>query len=126
MLTDRGNDMIRRADQPAEGRVQRLGRVGGKGDARRTLRAEQFGQRGAGIVDQPRRMKGRLVGTAAGVARCLQRFQHRFAYHRRFLQRGSRIVEVDHGLTTFPAFSIFSAMTYIFVTVPTCSFSVRP
>ena len=69
VLTDRGNDMIRRADQPAEGRVQCLGRVGGKGDARRTLRAEQFGQRGAGVVDQPRRMKGRLVGTAAGVAR---------------------------------------------------------
>ena len=42
------------------------------------------------------------------------------------MQGGCGVIKVDHGLTTFPAFSIFSAMTYILVTPPTASFSVMP
>ena len=38
----------------------------------------------------------------------------------------SRIAHINHGFTTFPAPSIFSAMTYMLVTPPTASFSVRP
>ena len=87
---------------------------------------KQLHQRGPCFIDQPRRMKGRLVRTAPGVPRRLQRFQHGLSHNGRLFQGRSGIVKVDHGLTTFPAFSIFSAMTYIFVTLPTWTFSVRP
>ena len=66
------------------------------------------------------------MGPAAGVARRLKGRQHRLPHFRRFLQGGGGVIQVDHGLTTFPACSNFSAMTYIFVTPPTASRSVRP
>ena len=36
------------------------------------------------------------------------------------------VVQVDHGLTTFPAPASFSTMVYMLVTAPTASFSVKP
>ena len=51
MLTDRGDDMIPRAKEPVDGRVQRLGRIGCKGDAGRAFGVEELGQRFPGLVD---------------------------------------------------------------------------
>ena len=126
VLADRRNDMVAGRKQPADGGVERLGGVGRKGDAGRVLRVEELCQRRARVVNDAGRVKGRFMCPASGVARRLQSRKHRLPHHRRLLQRGGGMIEVDHGLTTFPAFSIFSAMTYIFVTVPMRSFSVRP
>ena len=126
VLTDRRNDMVAGRKQPADGGVERLGGVSRKGDAGRVLRVEKLCQRRARVVNDAGCVKGRFMRPASGVARRLQSRKHRLPHHRRLLQRGGGMIEVDHGLTTFPAFSIFSAMTYIFVTVPMRSFSVRP
>ena len=64
--------------------------------------------------------------SAARVARCLQSFQHSLPYLRRFMKSRRGIVQINHGLTTFPAWVSFSTMAYMFVTLPTASFSVRP
>ena len=87
---------------------------------------EQLCQRLPRFIDQPCRMESRLVCSAARVARCLQSFQHSLPYLRRFMKSRRGIVQINHGLTTFPAPSIFSAITYMLVTPPTASFSVRP
>ena len=126
MLTDRGDDMIPRAKEPVDGRVQRLGRIGCKGDAGRAFGVEEPGQRFPGLVDDTGGVQGGRMGSTARVARCLQSIQHRLPHLRGLMQGGCGVIKVDHGLTTFPAFSIFSAMTYILVTPPTASFSVMP
>ncbi len=78
------------------------------------------------FVDDAGGVQGGRMGSTARVARCLQSIQHRLPHLRGLVQSGCGVVKVDHGLTTFPAFSIFSAMTYILVTPPTASFSVMP
>ena len=118
--------MVAGADEAAERRVERLGHVGRESNAVRAFRMEKCCKYLTGMVDDTGRVKGRLMRPAARVARMFQCIQHSLAHAGRLLQGGSGVVEVDHGLTTFPAFSIFSAITYIFVTPPTASFSVRP
>ena len=80
---------------------------------------EEPSQRFPGLVDDAGGVQGGRMGSTARVARCLQRIQHRLPHFRGLVQGGCGVIKVDHGLTTFPAFSIFSAMTYIFVTLPT-------
>ena len=126
MLTDRGDDMIPRAKEAVDGRVQCLGRIGCKGDAGRAFGVEEPSQRFPGLVDDAGGVQGGRMGSTARVARCLQSIQHRLPHLRGLVQGGCGVIKVDHGLTTFPAFSIFSAMTYILVTPPTASFSVMP
>ena len=126
VLTDRGDDMIPRAKEPVDGRVQCLGRIGCKGDAGRAFGMEEPSQRFPGLVDDAGGVQGGRMGSTARVARCLQSIQHRLPHLRGLVQGGRGVIKVDHGLTTFPAFSIFSAMTYILVTPPTASFSVMP
>ena len=126
VLTDRRDDVVAGADKAGKRRVQRLRHVGREGDAVRAFSMEKCCQCLPGIVDEAGRVKGRLMGTTARVAPMGQCVQHSLPHAGRFLQGGGRVVEVDHGLTTFPAVSIFSAMTYIFVTPPTASCSVRP
>ena len=126
MLTHGGDDMIPRPQQPAQGGVQRAGGVGRKGNAGRVRRVEKLCQRFPCGIYQPGSMQGRLMGTAAGVACGVQGVQNGGVYFLRFVQRGGSIVQIDHGLTTFPAWVSFSTMAYMFVTLPTASFSVRP
>ena len=87
---------------------------------------EQFRQCLPGSIDQPCRVQGGFVRPAPGVARRAQGIHHGLLHLRRLAQSGGRVVQVDHGLTTFQAWVSFSAMTYILVTPPTASFSVRP
>ena len=126
VLADRRDNMVAGADEAAERCVERLGHVGRESNAVRAFRMEKCCKCLTGMVDDPGRVKGRLMRPAARIARMFQRIQHGLPHAGRLLQGGGGVVEVDHGLTTFPAFSIFSAMTYIFVTPPTASFSVRP
>ena len=118
--------MVAGADEAAERCIERLGHVGRESNAVRAFRMEKCCKCLTGMVDDTGRVKGRLMRPAARIARMFQCIQHSLAHTGRLLQGGSGVVEVDHGLTTFPAFSIFSAMMYIFVTPPTASFSVRP
>ena len=126
VLTDRRDDVVAGADKAGEGRVQRLRHVGREGDAVRAFGMEKRCKRLPGAVDEAGRVKGRLMGTTARVAPMGQCVQHSLPHAGRLLEGGGGVVKVDHGLTTFPAVSIFSAMTYIFVTPPTASCSVRP
>ena len=118
--------MVAGADEAAERCIERLGHVGRESNAVRAFRMEKCCKCLTGMVDDPGRVKSRLMRPTARIARMFQCIQHGLPHAGRLLQGGGGVVEVDHGLTTFPAFSIFSAMTYIFVTPPTASFSVRP
>ena len=126
VLADRCDNMVAGADEAAERCIERLGHVGRESNAVRAFRMEKCCKCLTGMVDDTGRVKGRLMRPAARIARMFQCIQHSLAHAGQLLQGGGGVVEVDHGLTTFPAFSIFSAMTYIFVTPPTASFSVRP
>ena len=83
-------------------------------------------QRQTGVQYDPCGVKGRLMGTARGIACCMQRLQNSLFHLRRFMQGGSCVIQIDHGFTTFPACVSFSAMVYMLVTLPTASFSVSP
>ena len=87
---------------------------------------EKLCQRQTGVQHDPCGVKGRLVCAAPGVACRVQRLQNSLFHLRRFMQSGGRVIQIDHGFTTFPACVSFSAMVYILVTLPTASFSVRP
>ena len=87
---------------------------------------EKRSQCQTGLQHKPSSMQSRFVCAAPGIARCVQCCQHSLFYLRRLVQRGGRIIQIDHGLTTFPAWVSFSTMVYMLVTPPTASFSVRP
>ena len=126
MLAYRCDDMVARMQHAVQYRVQRHGRIGGKNNAGRVWRMEKFCQRQTGVQHDPCGVKGGLMGTAPGVACCMQRLQNSLFHLRWFMQSGGRVIQIDHGFTTFPACVSFSAMVYILVTLPTASFSVRP
>ena len=87
---------------------------------------EKLRLRQTGVQNDPFGVKGRLMGTSPGVACCMQCLQNSLFHLRWFMQSGGRVVQIDHGFTTFPACVSFSAIVYILVTLPTASFSVRP
>ena len=126
VLTDCRDDVVAGADKTGERRVQRLRHVGRKGDAVGTFGMEKCCKSLPGAVDEAGCVKGRLMGTTARVSPMGQCIQHSLPHAGRLLKGSGGVIKVDHGLTTFPAVSIFSAMTYIFVTPPTASCSVRP
>ena len=126
VLTDRRDDVVAGADKTGERRVQRLRHVGRKGDAVGAFGMEKCCKSLPGAVDDAGCVKGRLMGTTARVSPMGQCIQHSLPHAGRLLKGSGGVIKVDHGLTTFPAVSIFSAMTYIFVTPPTASCSVRP
>ena len=126
MLAYRCDDMIPRMQHAVQYCVQRHGRIGGKKDAGRVRHMEKFCQRQTGVQHDPCGVKGGLVCAAPGVACRVQCLQNSLFHLRRFMQSGGRVIQIDHGFTTFPACVSFSAMVYILVTLPTASFSVRP
>ena len=118
--------MVAGVDKTGERRVQRLCHVGRKGDAVGAFGMEKCCKSLPGAVDEAGCVKGRLMGTTARVSPMGQCIQHSLPHAGRLLKGSGGVIKVNHGLTTFPAVSIFSAMTYIFVTPPTASCSVRP
>ena len=87
---------------------------------------EKLCQRQTGVQYDPCSVKGGFVCAAPGVACCMQRLQNSLFHLRWFMQSGGRVIQIDHGFTTFPACVSFSAMVYMLVTLPTASFSVSP
>ena len=87
---------------------------------------EKLCQGQTGVQHDPCGVKSRLVRAAPGVARRVQSLQNGLLHLRGLMQGSGRIIQIDHGFTTFPACVSFSAIVYILVTLPTASFSVRP
>ncbi|MPN04078.1 hypothetical protein SDC9_151314 [bioreactor metagenome] len=118
--------MVTGTQQPPDCRVQRLGGIGGKTHPFGTRAAKQGRQLFPRVVDRPGSGQGLAVDAPATVAKLLQRGQDCLS-HRRGLGPGrSCVVQINHGLTTFPACASVSTISYIFVTLPTSSLSVSP
>ena len=77
-------------------------------------------------VYDPRRIQRRIMCAPSGISDAVKRAADRLFHLRRFVERCRRTVQIDHGFTIRDACVIFSAMTYMLVTVPTCSLSVSP
>ncbi len=92
MLAYRCDDMVARMQHAVQYCVQRHGRIGGKKDAGRVRHMEKFCQRQTGVQHDPCGVKSRLMGTAPGVACCMQRLQNSLFHLRRFMQSGGRVV----------------------------------
>ncbi len=122
----RGNHMVPRPQQAADGDVQRLGGILGEADMVRPGTAQQGGDFFPGFVDGPGGGQGPLVAPPAAVSVGGQGFQHGLGHGGGLGPGGGGVVQVDHGLTTWPAPASFSTMEYILVTLPTASSSVRP
>ena len=126
VFTVGGDHMIPRRKQPADRDVQRLGRVRRECHMVGARTAEQRRGGLACVVDDAGRCERFLVRAAPGVA------ERRHGPHDRvddaggLAQRRGCVVEIDHGFTTRSACVSFSTMSYMFVTPPTASCSVRP
>ena len=71
-----GDHMISGLQCAFDGDIQRLGRVGGKGDPLRTFRAEQFCQRCPGIINQSGRTQRAIVDATTGISQTAQGVCH--------------------------------------------------
>ena len=127
VLQVRRNDVVAAADAAVNGDIQRFGRVAGESDMIRPLTAKERGELAARVVNDTRGGKRAFMCAARTVSKAVHGLHHRVDDLRRLPQRGRRIVEIDHlhGRTMRSAPLIFSTMTYIFVTSPTASFSLR-
>ena len=67
-----------------------------------------------------------LMNAPAAVAVRFHGGHHSLRHAGRLRAGGGGVIQIDHGLMTFPAPASFSTMEYILVTEPTASFSVRP
>ena len=117
--------VLARMDAAVDGDVQRLSRIAGERHVVGPLAAKERGERAARVVNDARGGKRTFVRAARAVAKAPHGLHHRVDDLRRLSQRGRRVVQIDHGRTTRSAPLIFSTMTYIFVTSPTASFSLR-
>ena len=119
VFADRGDHMIARLNQSFHRGVQRLRRVGRECNTCRLFRMKQFRQLFPRPVHRSGCLQCRVVCAPSRVADAVKRAADRLFYLRRFQKRGCRTVQIDHGFTIRDACVIFSAMTYILVTVPT-------
>ncbi|MPM85652.1 hypothetical protein SDC9_132733 [bioreactor metagenome] len=126
MLQVGADDMVAGAEEAGDGHVQRLGRVSGKDHVFRSGAAEEPGKLLPGLENNAGGAEGTLMGAAGAVAHAAHGGYHRVDHCRGLLQGGSRVIQINHGLITFEAPVSFSTITYILVTPPTFSFSVRP
>ena len=126
MLQICGDHMVPRPQQAGDGDVQRHGGIGREGHTVRPGTAEESRQRLTDAVDAPGRLQGLRMGAPAAVAVVIHGRGHRLCHTGRLGAGGGGVVQVDHGLMTFPALARASTMAYIFVTPPTASFSARP
>ena len=77
-------------------------------------------------VDAPGSRQGLVMGAPAAVAVAFHGGRHSLRHTRRLGTGGGGVIQIDHGLMTFPAPASFSTIVYILVTEPTASCSVRP
>lgn len=126
MLPGRGNHMIPRLQKPADGQIQALGGIGREDHLLRFSCSQKPGQAFSCPVNGSSCIQGGLVDTPAGIAHLIQGFYYGFFYAVRLLKGRGCIVKINHGLMSFDAPAMVSAITYMFVTSPTFSFSVRP
>lgn len=126
VLADGGNHMIPRPEQAAKRQVQALGGIGRKDHLLRSRRAQKLCQAFSGSVDDPSRVKGRVMDAPSGISHGSHGFQKGLPYTLGLLQGGRPVIQINHGLTIFAAPAMVSAMTYILVTSPTFKLSVSP
>ncbi len=126
MVKIRGNHMISRLQEPEEHQIQRLSHIFGKDHPFRMRKAEERCQRHSELGDLPRHGQGALAH-APGNTAVMEGLQHGRRHSLRLLQRCGGMVKIDHQIRThFPAFAMVSQISYIFVTMPTASFSLIP
>ena len=118
--------MVPRPQEAGDGDVQRHGGVGREGHMVRPGTAEQLRDLPPDAVDAPGGGQRLLMGAPAAVAVLRHGGDDRLRHARRLWPGGGGIVQVDHGLMTFPAFASVSTMAYMLVTPPTASLSARP
>ena len=85
-----------RVQQTEDRRVERLCGVCGKHHALRRVKAEQRGKCLARVIDRPSGAETPGVGAAPAVAERAHRGNDRLCHAGRLLQRGRRIVKIDH------------------------------
>ena len=76
-----------------------------------------------GAVDHPGSGQTPLVGATGTVAQGGHSRHHRVDHRLGLLAGGGGVVQIDHGLMTFPAAASVSAMAYILVMLPTARVS---
>ena len=120
--------MVPRLKQALNCHIQAVCGIHGKRRLVRMWIAKQFSQKAPGLHRQAQGLQRRLIASprrvayAAGYQSLINGSGHRL----RLMQRGSRIVQIDHGRTTRSASAMVWAITYILVTPPTFNFSVSP
>ncbi|MPM49757.1 hypothetical protein SDC9_96488 [bioreactor metagenome] len=121
VLPVRGNHVVAGSEQARNGRVQRLRGVLGKAYPFRPFAAKQRSQLFSGVVNRPCSGQSFVVGAPTAVAKALQRSQNGLSHCGRLGPGGSGVIQIDHGLITFPALASVSTISYILVTLPTAS-----
>ena len=126
VLPVRGDHMVPRPQQAADGNVQRRGGVGREGHMVRPAAAKPPGQTPADAEHRPSGGEGVLMGSPAAVSVGGHGLRHRLRHAGGLGTGGGGVIQIDHGLITLDAPASFSTMAYILVAPPTASFSVRP
>ena len=123
VLQIRGDHMVAGVQQAADGHVQGLRGVGGEHHMVRPGTVEECCQLFPGAVDHPGSGQTPLVGATGTVAQGGHSRHHRVDHRLGLLAGGGGVVQIDHGLMTFPAAASVSAMAYILVMLPTARVS---
>ena len=118
--------MIPRPQKAVKRSIEGLGGIDGEAHPVRCRATQQRGDLCPHRIDGPGRRKGVGMGPPTAVAKALHRPQHRLGHPRRLGPGGGGIIQIDHGLITFPAVARRSTISYILVTPPTARRSVRP
>ena len=124
-----GSDhMVPRLKQSLNCHIQAVGGIHGKCHLVRMRIAKQFSQAAPGLYSQTQCLQGRLIASPCRVAYAPgnQSLINGIGNCLRLMQRGGRIVQINHGRTTRSASAMVCAITYILVTPPTFNFSVSP
>ena len=118
--------MVSRPQQTGNGDVQRQGGVGREAHMVGPPAAEQPRQLLPEAVHRPGRRQSLRVDAPAAVAPAVHGRRHRIRHAGGLGPGSGGVVQIDQGLTTFPAPASFSTMEYMLVTDPTANLSVRP
>ena len=115
--------MVAGVQQAADSHIQSLRGVGGEHHMVRPWAVEERRQLFPCAVDHPGSGQAPLVGAAGAVAQGGHGRHHRVDHRLGLLAGGGGVVQIDHGLMTFPAAASVSAMAYILVMLPTARVS---
>ena len=121
VLANSRHNMISSVQQSVYCHIQRLCDVGCKCNARSIFCMKQLRQLGARAVQHARCFQRRRMRAAARISNRMKRAAHSLLHLFRLIKGCRRTVKIYHGFTSREACVIFSAITYILVTVPTCN-----